>query len=108
MFGVVRYIIMTASICLISLHLQGEEGQIAKPSEVKKCTRGNCSVKSGKSPEVNADNFRCEKFREGGLVELKNKMLENCDLNRPYSSSLTIFAAEETYLYCCHKNASAN
>ena len=102
MIGVVRYII-SASICLIGLHSWGEEDQSTKASESKKCTRGSCALKVGNQSEVNADNFRCEKFREGGLVELKNKMMENCDLNRPYSSSLTIFAAEETYLYCCHK-----
>lgn len=103
MFGVVRYSIIIATICLISLHSQGENGQTPAPLESKQCTKGNCATQSGKQTEVSADHFRCEKFRDGGLVELKNKMVENCDLNRPYSSSLTIFAAEETYLYCCHK-----
>lgn len=103
MFGIVRYIIISASVCLIGLHLWSEESQTTKASESQKCTKGNCASKSGSQPEVNADNFRCEKFRDGGLVELKNKMMENCDLNRPYSSSLSIFAAEETYHYCCHK-----
>jgi len=104
MFGTVRYIITTASVCLMCLHVYGEGEKESKASPIKKSVAGSgCSSKLGEPEEATVDNFRCEKFREGGLTALKNKMLENCDLSRPYTSSLTVFAAEETYLYCCHK-----
>jgi len=88
----------------MSLHVHGEGVKNIKTNEHKNCANeAGCTTKLSGSEDVSSDNFRCEKFRDGGLVELKSKMLENCDLNRPFSSSLSLFAAEETYLYCCHK-----
>lgn len=48
------------------------------------------------------DNFRCERFIKGNLKDLKSKLLDNCDLNKPFSTSLAINIGEEHYLYCCH------
>lgn len=65
------------------------------------------TTESSEAPVVSdsnlAENFRCEKFRDGGISDLKLKMIENCDLTKPFSNSLSLFAGEETYLYCCHK-----
>ena len=48
------------------------------------------------------DDFRCEKFQEKSLAALKLKMVENCDLNKPFSSSMSLFMSNESYMYCCH------
>jgi hypothetical protein len=57
----------------------------------------------GESKETKSDpSFRCEKIRSQKLTDLKEKMLENCNLNKPFSSSVSVFAGEDTYLYCCH------
>lgn len=48
------------------------------------------------------DNFRCERFIKGSLKELKSKLQDNCDLNKPFSTSLAINIGEEHYMYCCH------
>ncbi len=48
--------------------------------------------------------FKCEKFN-GSLGDLKLKMIETCDLDRSFSSSLTrAVAGEDIYLFCCHKS----
>lgn len=50
-----------------------------------------------------ASSFRCEKFG-GSLGDLKMKMIETCDLERPFSTSMTrVVVGEETYMFCCHK-----
>ena len=46
------------------------------------------------------DSFRCERSSQG-LADLKTKMMENCNLNKPFSSSHSS-AVNETYMYCCH------
>ena len=63
---------------------------------------GSGSVFSADKKETESSDFRCEKMRVKSLSELKLKMIENCDLNKPFSSSLSVFAGEDTYLYCCH------
>jgi hypothetical protein len=47
-------------------------------------------------------SFRCETMRGHTLKSFKEKMLENCDLNKPFSASMTAIVQDETYLYCCH------
>ena len=59
-------------------------------------------VKTEEKSEDQTSSFRCEKLG-GTLTELKQKMLSNCDLNRPFSSSLSRAMGEDFYLYCCHK-----
>lgn len=50
-------------------------------------------------PEV-AD-VRCEKLNGHNLSEFKSKLVENCDLTKPFSSSLSRILNEDTYFYCC-------
>lgn len=52
-----------------------------------------------KYPE--AGDIRCEKLAGQSLADLKAKLVENCDLNRPFSTSMTKLLNEETYFYCC-------
>lgn len=49
------------------------------------------------------ENFRCERSNEG-LADMKMKMIENCNLDKPFSSSHSS-AVKDTYMYCCHKKA---
>ncbi|MBK9324125.1 MAG: hypothetical protein IPM97_14465 [Bdellovibrionaceae bacterium] len=50
-------------------------------------------------------SFRCEKFSGSGLGDLKLKMIETCDLDRPFSSSLSrSVGGEDIYMFCCHKS----
>lgn len=48
-----------------------------------------------------ASDVRCEKLIGVGLVDFKSKLVENCDLNKPFSSSMSKLLNEETYFYCC-------
>lgn len=59
-----------------------------------------------KTPEVApsypvASDVRCEKIIGSSLADFKVKLVENCDLNKPFSSSLSRLLNEETYFYCC-------
>lgn len=56
-----------------------------------------------KSTPVKSEDFRCEKMLSTALVDFKSALIENCDLNRPFSSSLSRVLNEDTFLYCCHK-----
>lgn len=51
---------------------------------------------------IKDSDFRCERFMGRELSRLKTRLLENCDLNKPFSSSLSVFTGEDTFLYCCH------
>ena len=50
-------------------------------------------------PELS--DVRCEKLSGHNLVEFKAALVENCDLNKPFSSSLSRVLNEDTYFYCC-------
>lgn len=52
-----------------------------------------------------ASRFRCEKFTGNGLADLKLKLIQTCDLEKPFSSSLsrTVAGGEDVYMFCCHK-----
>ncbi len=56
-----------------------------------------------KTEETKPENFRCEKMMGTNLVQFKSALLENCNLNMPFSSSVSKILNEETYFYCCHK-----
>ena len=55
--------------------------------------------------EVKSDTdiLRCEKFTQGSLKELKDKLQENCNLDKPFSSNMSVNLGEVFYMYCCHK-----
>ncbi len=56
---------------------------------------------AGKSDLLNT--FTCEKF-SGSLSELKLKLIETCNLEKNFTSSMTrTVAGDEIYLLCCHK-----
>lgn len=57
---------------------------------------------TGPAPVV-AEDFRCEKITGLSLTDFKTKLVENCDLNKPFSSSLSSVLNESTYFYCCQK-----
>lgn len=46
--------------------------------------------------------FRCERYMGRDLAVLKAKLQDNCNLNKPFSASLSVFTGEDTFLYCCH------
>jgi hypothetical protein len=47
------------------------------------------------------DDIRCEKLSGMKLTEFKEKLVENCNLNKPFSTSMTRVINEDIYLYCC-------
>lgn len=55
--------------------------------------------------EVTNENFRCERIRDAKLPEFKTKLMENCDLNRPFSMAMTDVALGNSFTYCCHLKA---
>lgn len=52
---------------------------------------------------VTADDFTCGKIQGVTLAEFKVKLVDSCDLNKPFSSSLSTIVNDNTYFYCCHK-----
>ncbi|MBN8536914.1 MAG: hypothetical protein J0M15_07655 [Deltaproteobacteria bacterium] len=56
-----------------------------------------------KEDSTKENPLRCERFTKSNLRDLKEKLYENCDLNKPFSTSLAINIGEEHFLYCCHK-----
>ena len=49
------------------------------------------------------DEIRCEKLIATSLADFKAALVENCNLNKPFSSSLSKVLSDEVYFYCCHK-----
>lgn len=52
--------------------------------------------------ETVSGDLRCERYMTRDLSVLKEKLKEHCNLNKPFSASLSVFAGDDTYLYCCH------
>ena len=53
-------------------------------------------------PTTTGDKFRCEKVHGLKLAEFKEKLVTSCNLEKPFSTSLSEVVADQTYLYCCH------
>lgn len=49
------------------------------------------------------DDIRCERASSITLAEFKTKLVENCNLNKPFSTSASRLIDVDTYFYCCHK-----
>lgn len=47
--------------------------------------------------------MRCEKLTATSLTDFKASLVENCNLNKPFSTSLSKILNDEIYFYCCHK-----
>lgn len=66
-------------------------------------SKSSADDKSDKSDDL-AASFRCEKIT-GTLTEMKIKMIDYCNLDKPFSSSMSrSMGGEEVYVYCCHKS----
>ncbi len=61
------------------------------------------STNAANSSNVSAEDFRCETAMGIKLAEFKEKLIENCNLKLPFSSSMSRILNEESYFYCCHK-----
>jgi hypothetical protein len=80
-----KTIALIAPILIFSLIAKGESKTVV-PIEKKDLITG----------------FRCEKFN-GSLGDLKLKLIEICNLDKPFSSSLSkTVGGDEFYFYCCH------
>lgn len=55
-----------------------------------------------KKEEDKGSGFRCEKMRGAKLPELKAKLVENCNLDKPFSMAATDNNIETSWTYCCH------
>lgn len=49
-----------------------------------------------------AADIRCEKMNGTTLADFKEKLVETCDLSKPFSTTLTKLLNDETYMYCCN------
>ena len=58
---------------------------------------------TAKTEATKTENFRCEKMMGTDITQFKSSLLENCNLNMPFSSSVSKILNDETYFYCCHK-----
>jgi hypothetical protein len=50
-------------------------------------------------PELS--DIRCETTSGINLADFKAKLVENCDLNKPFSSSMTKLLNDMSFFYCC-------
>lgn len=66
-------------------------------------TSTSAAATEAKTKSVNADEMRCEKLTATPLSDFKASLVENCNLNKPFSSSLSKTLNDEVYFYCCHK-----
>ncbi|MBL7543937.1 MAG: hypothetical protein JNL11_08980 [Bdellovibrionaceae bacterium] len=72
----------------------------AAPSKTQ--TEESSDTKSDVKEDLSS-SFRCERLG-GSIREMKLKMIDNCNLNKPFSSSLSrTMGGEDIYFYCCHK-----
>lgn len=55
-------------------------------------------------PANTKDDYTCGKEQGITLAAFKTKLCENCDLTKPFSTSLSKSLNEETYFYCCRKS----
>ena len=60
-------------------------------------------TKTSAAAAVAAEDFTCGKNQGITLAEFKMKLVESCDLNKPFTSSLSTLLNEVNYFYCCHK-----
>jgi hypothetical protein len=97
MKDLLRMLVIGFGACTLSMQVE------AGTTKTPKSNTPEITEPSPQGESTMAENFRCEKFRDGGVSELKLKLIENCDLSKPFSNSMSLFAGEETYLYCCHK-----
>lgn len=52
---------------------------------------------------TDAKSFRCEKVRGATLAEIKGKLIDHCNLNKPFSLSASeALSGKEIYTFCCH------
>jgi len=56
---------------------------------------------------VSADSIRCERFLMKSVSDLKGKLVEFCDLNKPYSfAGSDPLGGNPMITYCCRKKGS--
>lgn len=75
---------------------------LALPSSlILKAEEKGSRPKVEQSPEDLSETFRCERFRSQDLKELKKKLIDNCNLSKPFSSSHSSITSDD-FVYCCH------
>lgn len=57
-----------------------------------------------KAVAANDSEMRCEKLLATSIADFKASLVQNCNLNKPFSTSLSKTLNDEVYFYCCHKN----
>jgi hypothetical protein len=72
-------------------------------AQAKKTTPSISPQQSILQADVEAKDVRCEKMNAVSLVDFKEVLVENCNLNKPYSTSFSKMLNDEVYFYCCHK-----
>lgn len=66
-------------------------------------SKSEAAPTASKPPPLTAEDVRCEKMMGISLYDFKATLVENCDLNQPYSTSLSRILNDEVYFYCCRK-----
>lgn len=60
-------------------------------------------VSPGNAADTKDFDMRCEKLTATTLADFKASLVTNCNLNKPFSTSLSKVLSDEVYFYCCHK-----
>ncbi len=88
---------MKVCVLLISMLLMGSFAFASKTNAPDKKSTLSAEI------EIEEKDIRCEKLIATPLADFKSALVENCDLKKPFSSSLSRVLNDEVYFYCCHK-----
>lgn len=91
--------ILLLSFLFISSSNSFATGEKAMPAKAAAIT--DKTVMAASIPT--ADEIRCERLAGVSISEFKATLVENCNLSRPFSSSLSRLLNEDNYFYCCQK-----
>jgi|GEM_PF-4432329 len=59
---------------------------------------------SGTVSKSEGDFFRCVKMKNTGMADLKARILEECNVNKPWSMAASDVALDSSLMFCCqHK-----
>jgi hypothetical protein len=72
-------------------------------AQIKKTEPATKAAAAPIMADVLDKDFRCEKLTAVPLADMKAALVENCNLNKPFSTSLSRMLSDEVYFYCCHK-----
>lgn len=93
-----NFLLISSIFCLFSAPVFAEG---AKKEKAESKTQS----KDESGDDATSDTFQCERFKAETMFTLKAKLLDACNLNKPYSFSSVgdALGSNGSMVYCCHK-----